>query len=502
MPECPVCNVSVANDRGLASHFRHQSETHPDYKTWQADQRWAGKTEPEDYVSCQECGLKALSLTGHLRTHSLSSEQYREKHGAQALLRSLNSQKDQCEAITKARLTSSAYEGTKKVSCTVCPATYEAHKLATPGMCPACKTAAEDGRWAGKTEPEDYVTCRACGHRAISLVSHIQAEHPDYQDLYPGTPQMAQTVTQKWHLRGVPLSDETRTLMSQNAGRWNLGLTKEDHPSLARQAEKMLGKPCWSKGLTAAEDERLRGTVEKLKLYIGENRPWHNGLRVDLTLDDIQPLLDKEGRVNRQKALALGIPWQACQRYMSTYGLEISDDPVKARAEAQYIRLTAEQLLPYRLKNGKLVAAWAASRLGVSSGVVIREADRLGISRYKWGLSQGLCLGTVSEVLGGASWKDEWRDTRFRNPPTGHRYKFDGYFPSHNLVVEFHGYQHFVFPNAFHKTEAQYLASRKRDQHKRELIQGSEDLLYLEVRYDEPFDDVMYLKGRLDSLTR
>ena len=279
MPECPVCNVSVANARGMASHFRRQSETHPDYKTWQADQRWAGKAEPEDYVSCRECGLKAPSLTGHLRTHSLTAAQYREKHGAQALLRSLSSQQGQRKAVTKARRTSPAYEGTKEVSCTVCPGTYEAHKLAAPGMCPACKAAAEDGRWAGKTELEDYVTCRACGHRAISLVSHIQAEHPDYQALYPGTPQMAQAVTQKWHLRGVPLSEETRALMSENAGRWNKGLTKETHPSLARQAEKMLGKPCWSAGLTAEDHEALRRTSAKLKLYVGENRPWHNGLK-------------------------------------------------------------------------------------------------------------------------------------------------------------------------------------------------------------------------------
>jgi len=33
------------------------------------------------------------------------------------------------------------------------------------------------------------------------------------------------------------------------------------------------------------------------------------------------------------------------------------------------------------------------------------------------------------------------------------------------------------------------------------LIRGAEDLSYLEVRYDEPFDDVMYLRGRLAGLS-
>ena len=68
------------------------------------------------------------------------------------------------------------------------------------------------------------------------------------------------------------------------------------------------------------------------------------------------------------------------------------------------------------------------------------------------------------------------------------------------LIVEFHGHQHFVFPNAF-MTDESYLplfeAMRERDKHKADLIRSSKDLIYFLVRYDEPFTDAAYLRGRL-----
>ena len=211
--------------------------------------------------------------------------------------------------------------------------------------------------------------------------------------------------------------------------------------------------------------------------------------------------------MDRQKALNADIPWQACQRYMSTYGLETSDVNVRARLKAsgdrfreETIRIEKKTLLPYALKNGKISCARASAGLGFSTGVVSREIKRNGLVVARGRVKQAACMQAVSQALGGMSWKDEWQSRRFITEK-GYMFKFDGYYPEVSLVVEFHGHQHFVFPNAFHKTEAQYLAARARDQHKRELIRGAEDLSYLEVRYDEPFDDVMYLRGRLAGLS-
>lgn len=97
----------------------------------------------------------------------------------------------------------------------------------------------------------------------------------------------------------------------------------------------------------------------------------------------------------------------------------------------------------------------------------------------------------------GAPYEQEWSPRRFTNPATGHRFRFDGYFPSHNLVVEFHGYQHYVFPSVYIKDEALYFALQERDRLKENLIQADPTLRYFLIREDEPYADPEYLRGRL-----
>jgi predicted transcriptional regulator len=462
-----------------------------------------GLSEPEDYLTCRECGFRGKTLVMHLKKHGLNGKSYRAKYGADLPLRSEASEAKRRAGITKERRSRKGL--TKVLPCSACRDVVEVSAYASTVTCEPCKTKAEEARWEGKTEPEDYVTCVECGHRAENLTSHIQNAHPTYREDHPEAEVVAlnSAVRDKTALQGRTLSEETREKMSENAGRWNKGLTKEDHPSLAAQAEKMREKVPWNQGLSASgpdADPRLSNLVEKLKAYIGENRPWVNGLKADLTLDDFAPVLDEEGRVDRQRAIELlGFSWNTISKYMEEYGMELSDVNVQARHEAQIIRLAEEDLAPYRLKNGKLVVGWAASRLGRDRKVVAREADRLGIPRLKR-IRQGQCLGAVSEALGGALWKEEWKDRRFVNPETGWRYRYDGFFKSHRLVVEFHGHQHFIFPNAFHATEEEFLALRERDRHKEKLIQEAPDLTYMMVRYDEPFTDASYLRGRLFAL--
>lgn len=467
--------------------------------------KWDGLTEPQDFITCLECGFRGKSLATHLKVHGMNGASYRAKHGSEVLLRCLASEAKRRSGIKKAHQKTPAKTRTKECPCTECGevVTVSAFTSAAVVVCPSCVQAKEDARWEGLSEPEDYVTCRECGHRAVILTSHFQNAHPSYREDHPEAPIVALNAKtrDKTALRGKKLSAETRAKMSENAGRWNKGLTKEDHPSLARQAAKMREKVPWNRGLTAtgpAADPRLSGMIEKLKTYIGENRPWHNGLRADLTLDDFAPVLDAEGRVDRQKAKdLLGFSWNTVAKYMETYGLEVSDVNVQARAEAQTIRLTEEDLDPYRLKNGKVSIGAAAKGLGRYVEVVRREVKRLGLPVARGRVKQGLCLQAVSEALGGVTWEEEWKDRRFTNPKTGWRYRYDGYFREVGLVVEFHGHQHFVYPNAFHKTEADYLALRERDRHKADLIRSAEGLIYFMVRYDEPFTDASYLRGRL-----
>lgn len=463
-------------------------------------------SEPlEETVTCRACGHVGKSLARHLKAaHGITADEYRAEHGADALIRSPAAEARRRAGLRKAHKPRKP----KQVSCTRCGETTEIpnQASASTAVCPACREAEETSRWEGKTEPEDFVTCLECGHRAENLTAHITHEHLGYRERHPGALVVAlgSAVRDKSALRGRELSKETRQKMSENAGRWNAGLTKEDHPSIASQARKMRSKTPWNKGLSVESDVRIQEAVAKLKTYVGENRPWHNGLKADLTLEDFKPFMDAEGRIDRRAIVeATGLSWRTIFTYMQTFDLGTSTKYQEEAAEAQIIRLDKDLLEGFVLGNGKVSIARAMRDTGHSFPVIKRECERHGLETFNRRGQQTLCLDAVSEALGGLPYKDEWKAWRFTNPLTGHRFRFDGYFKDVGLIVEHHGHQHFMFPNAFmvdESYEEEWLAMRERDRVKRKLIEDSSDLIYMEVRYDEPFTDVMYLKGRLFAL--
>jgi len=241
-------------------------------------------------------------------------------------------------------------------------------------------------------------------------------------------------------------------------------------------------------------------SAQKLSMYKGEKRHWDNGLKASLTFDCFKPYLDKEGKVDRRAAeRGLGYTWATIFKYMKDISIETSMMYVEQRAEDQIIRLEKEQLSLYKLKNGKVSIGRAMVGLGHSFPVIKRECIRHDLPTFHQRISQTLCLSAVSEALGGLSWKEEWKSYRFKSPFTGYRFRFDGFFPDINLIVEFHGHQHWMFPNAFmsEKHEDRYLRGREYDRIKKRMIEESPDLTYFCLREDEPFQSPDYIRGRL-----
>jgi len=290
--------------------------------------------------------------------------------------------------------------------------------------------------------------------------------------------------------------------MSINAGRWNKGLTAETDDRVRVAAIRRQGHRPWNKGLDQG-DARIKAAIVKLKTYVGENRPWHNGLKAELTLEDFKPFMDARGNIDRKRITEeLGLSWQTIFAYMKTFDLETSDVNVREVAEARTVRLSKEDLEQFCLANGKVSIGRARKATGHSYSVIRRECERHGLPMFNRRIRQTLCLETVAEALGGMEYMQEWMNRSFLNPKTGYPFKFDGYFKDVGLVVEYHGHQHFMFPNAFMTDESyrgEWEAMCERDRLKREMIEGSE-LMYLEFRYDEPYDDLMYVRGALRAL--
>ena len=86
--KCPICDYEASNKKGLATHFRHQKETHPPYNFWFEEERWKDKKEGEDFVICLICNQRHETLARHLKAeHGFTSEKYKKKFGENVPIR-------------------------------------------------------------------------------------------------------------------------------------------------------------------------------------------------------------------------------------------------------------------------------------------------------------------------------------------------------------------------------------------------------------------------------
>ena len=464
-----------------------------------------------DYVTCLICGHVAKTLARHLKaTHSISAADYRVQFGDVQIRSAQLTEKRSLAAKNRKR---TGKGDTKTVMCPKCEIPHEVSRFLVQGThdfrCAPCKDIAKqqanEGAFSGKAEPQDYVSCRVCGHKAENLCSHLQSVHPElvgrYTEEYPGAFVVAlcSSVRDKSSLIGRTHTEETKRQMSENAGRWNAGLTKETDARVAACAKSQCGPRdvvAWNCGLTKDTDLRLARMSETLT---GRDSP----RKVVLTLVDFEPYLDDSGCVDRRLAeVGLGLSWPTILSAMNGLGLSVSDKYIKARAEAAIVRLVKDDLLKFQLDNGKVSIGAAMVGLGHSFKVIARECRRHGLETFHRRIQQTACLDAVSQALGGASYVQEWEKVRFSNSKTGHRFRFDGYFEDFNLIVEFHGHQHYEFPNAFMSKEEQrpfWEESCWRDAEKERLALAA-GLRYLVVREDEPYQDVCYLSDRLAEL--
>ena len=508
---CPVCGFGCVGDRGLAGHMARPQhgdpEAHAAYLQGKVEHLWDGKSEGPDYVTCQLCGHRAVTLTRHLlSSHRVTAEQYLMQFPA-ALVRSMTLTVLRQEAARRSHQEVPRRGLTKPILCSVCSrqhvvSAFFAYSTHDP-RCPECKQAALDANepWEGLQEPDDYVTCQACGYRAENLTSHVYTEHKElvgrYEAIHPNHKIVAlhSAVRDKSALKGRKISDETRARMAASAG-WNRGLTKETDERVARAAVGMRGRPAWSKGLTKADHPSLQSTSEKLSaLRMGVP---NDAARLDIAMEDFVPYLDETGAVDRHTmSEAIDVCEPTLSKYMAAIGLRLSTRYRDACIEQRIIRLEKTDLLPFALANGKIVVGAAMAGLGRDYKVIKRECERHGLPTFNHRIRQSLCLEAISKVLGGATYTQEKCFRQFCNPPTGHMFRFDGYFPDYALLAEFQGWQHWTFPSVYIQDRHLFDALIARDAEKARQVAADGRFKLLVIREDEPYADPAYLRERL-----
>lgn len=123
-----------------------------------------------------------------------------------------------------------------------------------------------------------------------------------------------------------------------------------------------------------------------------------------------------------------------------------------------------------------------------------RKATRQVLGTVRRTIKNGKCSKgqlrsaiLISQILHGAKYEMEttwdWLVTSY-----GTMLYADIYFPKYELVVEYHGQQHFIFPNFFHKTKKAFDDAVDRDLLKKKLLL-SHKIKLIEWRFDEPLTE-------------
>jgi hypothetical protein len=390
--------------------------------------------------------------------------------------------------------------------------------------------AQEDKIWVGKKEGVDFVRCLVCGHRGVRVDRHISSEHGlsviEYRSRFPGS-----EVQSEW-LRSARSESATR----QHQENPRKGLTKEIQCPSCKKIRLV--------GLTFApkmHESRCPDCVE-LEEELEEELRWSSliegqdyvtcqacGYRAESLVSHIRSAHPElEGEYQKvfpgTQVIALNssirVKTEETRRNMSNsagwkLGHTKYTDPSIARAaekmsvsmkevrstkfwrSVDLIRLDKDVLKAFALKNGKISVGKAMAALEHAFVTIKRECERHGLEVSRKHIREALFLETLSQVLGGVAYEVEWSPEWAVNPNTGWPFRYDGYFPEFRLIVEFHGFQHWIFPSFYIKDEAQYFALQERDRIKENLIHSDPTLRYFLVREDEPYADPGYLHGRL-----
>jgi hypothetical protein len=72
--------------------------------------------------------------------------------------------------------------------------------------------------------------------------------------------------------------------------------------------------------------------------------------------------------------------------------------------------------------------------------------------------------------------------SKYRFLYKGNRYEFDGYNEEHKIAFEYHGIQHYIYPNHWHKTEEQFKAAQQRDKDKEQYCKEN-NIQYIIIPY-------------------
>ena len=166
-----------------------------------------------------------------------------------------------------------------------------------------------------------------------------------------------------------------------------------------------------------------------------------------------------------------------------------------------------EKLIPkeafnqFKDENGKLKIKDALKGLKISLRQLFSYLDRYNLKNdytfiKKTSKFQLLILDKISKLLNDDNYETELSFKKLKINEKNSYLRYDGYFYDKILLVETHGYQHYVFPNRYHKTLEQFHKQQENDRIKKQAAIDN-NIKFLEVSCYDSLDDI---KNKLQAL--
>lgn len=300
----------------------------------------------------------------------------------------------------------------------------------------AWKTQEKEAKWCAQEEQEDYVTCQECGFRGETLATHLKSHGLDaaaYLKKHSTalirsralTERRVQAIAASW--KTLPRKGAKKTITCSVCGdkhQASMFLVPSTHETrcpcciVANQlfqldARENAGLKCLDWAACALCGDRVKDMKEHIRQEHAEV---------------------SESRVAFRRSI-----------------LKKPEDA--PRPPSVKLNLTVFDLVPFVDEEGRVMVLKAAKGLNCAFPTVRGYCRELGIGTRNKLAFQKTVLDLVSKILGNASYEWEYTNERIRNPKTNFLLRYDGYFSSVHLIVEVHGIQHEKFIPVWHKTQ-------------------------------------------------
>jgi hypothetical protein len=127
-----------------------------------------------------------------------------------------------------------------------------------------------------------------------------------------------------------------------------------------------------------------------------------------------------------------------------------------------------------------------------------RKYLRMAKIQHKW-VNQGILADTMIKIFGSRYVINEVKMIEWGISARGTHLTFDLAIPAYNILTDYMGIQHAVYPNVWHRTREEFDTQVRNDKLKSRLAK-EQGWTYLVFSYNEPVGNLDYVKHRISQV--